>query len=128
MIATEKRGKRTLNVLFLFVFVPITLFAMAAALPFFVSTVSAGELEDKLMEAAKKGDTVTVQTPIDKGADVNAKDEDGKTALMQVSDLIEKGKFGAAGKDGKMISLPLTPEEKKNYDEVIRMLKASGAK
>jgi len=47
---------------------------------------------------------------------------------MQASDLIEKGKFGAAGEDGKMIRSPLTPEEKKNYDEIIRMLKATGAK
>jgi ankyrin repeat protein len=35
-----------------------------------------------LFDAAKKGDTNAVQALLEKGADINAKDEEGKTALM----------------------------------------------
>ena len=39
----------------------------------------------KLIQAAKQGDTEVVETLMAEGADVNAKDKDGFTALMQAA-------------------------------------------
>ena len=41
-----------------------------------------GDKNKKLLEAARKGHTKTVQTLLEKGADVNANDMDGWTALI----------------------------------------------
>ena len=70
----------------------------------------AGQLENDLIIEAINGKANAVRTLIDKGADVNAKDDDGETALMLaayygyadvVRVLIEKGAdVGAMNKDG----------------------------
>lgn len=44
-------------------------------------SVSQASHSDELMEAAKRGDLAQVKTLLDKGADVNAKDLRGMTAL-----------------------------------------------
>ena len=46
------------------------------------STSYAGNLNSDLLTAAKQGDTNQVRDLLDRGADVNAKDEDGYTASM----------------------------------------------
>ena len=43
---------------------------------------NAGDVNQDLIEAAKQGDPSAVKALLAKGADVNAKDEDGRTALM----------------------------------------------
>jgi ankyrin repeat protein len=43
---------------------------------------SAVSLEDELIEAVTRGDLVAIKTVLDKGANVNAKDVEGSTALM----------------------------------------------
>jgi ankyrin repeat protein len=40
------------------------------------------EINEELLEAAKIGDKQKVEQLLEEGADVDAKDEDGKTALM----------------------------------------------
>ncbi len=42
----------------------------------------AQDIDLQLIEAAKKGDTVSIKALLEAGADVNAKDNDGLTALM----------------------------------------------
>ena len=55
-----------------------------------------------LFEAASKGDTEKVQALLAKGADVNAKRDDGVTALMEA--------------------------KKKGHKEIVQLLKKAGAK
>ncbi|MFQ5927816.1 MAG: ankyrin repeat domain-containing protein [Terriglobia bacterium] len=43
---------------------------------------TAGDINPDLIEAAKKGDAAAVEALLAAGADVNAKDKDGMTALM----------------------------------------------
>lgn len=57
--------------------VMVFLFSLIITLPACVRDINLD-----LLVAAKKGDTATVQALLDKGADVNAKDKDGWTALM----------------------------------------------
>jgi thioredoxin-like negative regulator of GroEL len=45
-------------------------------------TAYAADINSDLIEAAKNGDTAQVKALLDKGADVNARDKDGLTALM----------------------------------------------
>jgi ankyrin repeat protein len=51
---------------------------LALLIPF---TANAGELNADLLKAAEEGKTDVVRSLIAKGADVNAKDKEGKTAL-----------------------------------------------
>jgi ankyrin repeat protein len=41
-----------------------------------------GDINSDLLEAAEAGDTARVEQLLEQGADVNAKDKDGYTALM----------------------------------------------
>ncbi len=45
----------------------------------------AGELENNLFEAANGGNVADVRNLLEKGADVNLKDNSGETALMKAS-------------------------------------------
>ena len=64
--------------------VPFLLFLMASFL--FVSISSAkGTLSDQLLEASSAGNISQVKILIEQGADINAKDEGGETALMWAS-------------------------------------------
>ena len=42
----------------------------------------AADVNARLIEAVRKGDTATVQALLDQGADINAKSEEGWTALI----------------------------------------------
>jgi hypothetical protein len=67
-----------------------------------------------------------VRILIDKGADVNKKDNRDETALMKASKILEKGKV-----DYKLDPIkrrPLTPAETQAYTSVVQMLTAAGAK
>ncbi len=44
--------------------------------------VRAGDINKDLFKAATKGDTAAVQALLDAGADLNAKDKEGLTALV----------------------------------------------
>lgn len=62
------------------------------------NTVSAGELEDQLINSARSGRVDEVKSLLDKGANINARDAKGQTALIWgiqnidiVRLLIEKG-------------------------------------
>ena len=65
----------------------IFLFLMMA-LPLMVRAQEGAQqgLNDQLWEAARKGDVATVQTLLDKGADVNAKFRYGTTALFKAAE------------------------------------------
>jgi ankyrin repeat protein len=71
--------------------------------------VSAGELEDALINSARLGRVDEVKTLLDKGANINARDSKGQTALIWgiqnidiVRLLIEKGaNVNAYDKDGR---------------------------
>ena len=58
-----------------------TTLAMLVALLISIPTI-AQDINSQLIEAAKKGDTVSIKTLLDAGADVNAKNGNGFTALM----------------------------------------------
>ena len=62
------------------------LIAMLAALLIPIPAY-AQDVKSQLIEAAKNGDTVSIKALLEAGADVNAKGEDGKTALMIVEEL-----------------------------------------
>ncbi len=51
------------------------------------SFTRAQDINQELAEAAKRGDTAAVETLLAAGADVNAKTEDGWTALMTAADM-----------------------------------------
>jgi ankyrin repeat protein len=55
--------------------------ALLIVLPIFCSASFAKDQSRALIEAAKQGDLKQVQNLLNKGADVNAKDENGWTAL-----------------------------------------------
>jgi ankyrin repeat protein len=73
------------------------------------NTVSAGELEDQLINSARSGRVDEVKSLLDKGANINARDAKGQTALIWgiqnidiVRLLIEKGaNVNAYDKDGR---------------------------
>ncbi|MBU0600637.1 ankyrin repeat domain-containing protein [bacterium] len=52
---------------------------------FVLSVNSSADNKKKLVDATKRGDISTVQALLAKGAEVNAKDKDGITALMEAS-------------------------------------------
>ena len=51
----------------------------------FTPSASAGELENQLISAAKSGDVAGIQAALDRGANIEATDNDGQTALMQAA-------------------------------------------
>jgi ankyrin repeat protein len=93
------------------------------------------EQEAALQAAAVKGDTDTVKAMLDKGAKVDARDENGGTALGHavwfghldtVRLLIDRGADVNAGKrDG---STPLQLANSSNHPEIAEVLKKAGAR
>src|SRR5215211_7800302 len=66
----------------------IILLSLMMALPLMVRAQGDAKqgLNDQLWEAARKGDVATVQTLLDKGADVNGKFRYGTTALFKAAE------------------------------------------
>jgi ankyrin repeat protein/beta-lactamase regulating signal transducer with metallopeptidase domain len=75
-----------------------------------------------LHRAADKGRTAVVELLISRGADVNAKDFYGRTALWYAEDLGDNDMFGRPRKT------PLTAEAKAAKQEVTRVLRERGAR
>ncbi|MDD5007115.1 MAG: ankyrin repeat domain-containing protein [Syntrophorhabdaceae bacterium] len=99
-----------------------------------VFVVSAGELENKLMDEAINNQANAVRTLIEKGANVNAKDSDGYTALLWaayygntdvVRALIEKGADVNAQNKRKQTPLHLAAD--KGHTNTARLLVEKGA-
>ncbi len=65
--------------------IAITLMGLTAVLAIFCSASQAGESQE-LVEAARRDDLKQVQDLLDKGVDVNAKDNESMTALMAASE------------------------------------------
>lgn len=94
----------------------------------------AGNGQD-LIDAAYEGNTETVKILLANGADVNAKDDEGRTALMTVAGeghtgvaktLLDHGAdINTKDKDGKTA---LFLAEKSGHSQVVRILKEAGAK
>ena len=87
-----------------------------------------------LIVAAGRGDVLPVQRLLAAGADVNARDADGRTALLAanyvdsvavVRRLIEAGaKVDAADREG---ITPLFQAQRQNSRDIVRLLEAAGA-
>ena len=104
-------------------------------------TLPPGRLQEKtdtqvqILEAAKKGDTKRAEELIEKGADVNAKDVHGETALMKaimcarieiITILIEKGAdVNARDKNGRTA---LRWATERGLTGTVKLLRAHGAK
>lgn len=98
-------------------------------------------LNDQLIQAAKSGDTTAVRQLLDKGANIEASDKDGKTALIRAAEnsrieavqlLLAKGaNIEARENDGStalieaVIDASLTIGEKDN--SVVKLLLEKGA-
>jgi tetratricopeptide (TPR) repeat protein len=107
----------------------IILFCMCLA-----PTAYAGELENKLMSEAINNNAKEVRALAEKGANVNAKDSDGATALIWaayygntdvVRVLIEKGADVNAGNNKKQTALHLAAD--KGHTNIARLLVDKGA-
>jgi ankyrin repeat protein len=92
------------------------------------------DVNSDLLDAARKGDTATVQSLLGSGANVNATDEHGGTALMYaavnghtatVQALVDAGadvdKVHNFGKSAKMLA------EEKGHTAVVDLLVQAGA-
>ncbi len=81
-----------------------------------------------LLQATERGHLEIVRLLVEKRADVTAKDESGKTALAIANELIRDGEYGPVRSNGKMVKEPLTPERRKAFEEIVKVLTAAGAK
>jgi len=99
-----------------------------------VKQLPLGSHDTKFMEAVQHGDRDIVKLLLKKGADVNAADKFGKTALMMASEkgykeimemLLAKGAdVNAKGKPGKTALMIATEN---GYEQVVKLLLAKGA-
>ena len=94
-----------------------------------VHTAAAGVLEDRLINEAINGDVDVVRALLEKGANVNAKDSDGETALMKaayygyadvVRVLIEKG--ASADAKNRLGETALQLARLKNRADIVDLL------
>jgi len=92
----------------------------------------AGPAED-LINAASRGETRVVQALLSNGASVNAKDNDGKTAVYSLRSRLRRSSAGAAGERGHInakTNLGATPLMAAAFDghrDVVQALLAKGA-
>jgi len=111
----------------------------------FILAVGRPATASSLIEAASMGDTEKVHALLAKGADVNARDNDGSTALMAavtyghidiVHALLAKG-ADVNAKDNagdtalmaaKRGGTALMAAKREGHKEIVRMLKEAGAK
>jgi hypothetical protein len=77
--------------------------------------------------ATSLGRVNIVRLLIDKGTDVNKKDDESRTALTIANERIEKGNETGFDKHFHVVYTPLTPAEKDEFEEIVRMLRAAGA-
>jgi ankyrin repeat protein len=79
--------------------------------------------------ATVNGHAECVRILINKGADVNSTNSGTTTILGEANDRITKGKMAGFDKNPPYAIQyeSLTPVEKKNYEEIVKMLKAAGA-
>jgi TonB family protein len=89
----------------------------------------------RLMRAAEEGNTATVRVLLELGADVNAKDDDGRTSLMgaaqkghtaAVRALLDAGADANAKDDDGQTSMMLAAQ--KGHTQIMQMLKKAGAR
>lgn len=100
------------------------------------------DLNEELITAAEKGDIGTLQALLAKGADINAKDNDGNTALMVASDmsqgeggtlLVQEAYLNTSTSGGKtvfsetVLSKTALPAPDMSYIEIVKILLAQGA-
>ena len=101
----------------------------------FMLAVGSPATASPLIEAASMGDTQKVQTLLEQGTDVNAKDDDGSTALMAaatyghievVQNLLAQGAdVNAKDNNG---STAIMMAKKEGHKEIVRILMEAGAK
>ena len=62
----------------------LTRIALVTAIAIFSAGgyLSASEIDDRLIEAARDGDAALVEDLLDRGADIEARDDKGNTALI----------------------------------------------
>ena len=95
----------------------------------------AQDINSQLIEAAKKGDTVSIKALLEAGADVNTADVNGRTALIWAAQkghtetsqaLLEAGAdVNAKGEDGYTA---LMYAANAGHTEIVELLKKAGAK
>ncbi len=93
-----------------------------------------GSREDKIIDAAKKGDHKTIATLIVAGADLEARDSQGRTALMRAAEkgyadivriLLDAGAHVSTQDKFGLTALFMAVD--KNHVEVVKLLIARGA-
>lgn len=111
------------------------LFILLAVPHAFLAQDSKKELNDRLWEAARKGDAAAVKMLLDKGADVNAKFRYGATALSYASDkghlevvkiLLERG-ADVNVRDSFYKTTPIMWAVSKGYTAIVQALLDKGA-
>jgi ankyrin repeat protein len=93
-----------------------------------VLAVGCATVEDELRFAAKEGRTETVKALLAGGADIDAKNKDGDTALMIATLLGHTETVKALLAEGADVnSWILRTAESKDYTEIVQLLKKAGA-
>jgi ankyrin repeat protein len=72
-------------------FLPLRTLASLLLLPLLFAQAAHGDINSKLLKAAKAGDTAKVERLLKKDADLDAKDKDGLTALMWAAGMSKEG-------------------------------------
>ena len=91
--------------------------------------------QDRLIKAISKGDTEKVHALLEKGADVNAKDNNGGTALMRAAQEGQTDTLQALLANGADVNAKindggtaLKKAKEGGHEEIVRILKEAGAK